>query len=35
MTDGMYTGINSYNFKFQTTEEKLKPRIFVATPSDP
>ncbi|OEL20271.1 hypothetical protein BAE44_0018710 [Dichanthelium oligosanthes] len=35
MTDGLYTGINSYNFKFQTTEEKLKPRLFLAPPSDP
>lgn len=23
MKDGLYTGINSYNFEFQTTEEKL------------
>ncbi|XP_044949054.1 uncharacterized protein LOC123398669 [Hordeum vulgare subsp. vulgare] len=32
MTDGLYTGINSYNFKFQTTEEKLKARRLAPTP---
>jgi hypothetical protein len=26
-SDGMYTGINSYNFNFQTVEEKLPERI--------
>ncbi|KAF7081920.1 hypothetical protein CFC21_085823 [Triticum aestivum] len=31
-TDGLYTGVNSYNFKFQTTEEKLKPRLLATTP---
>uniref|UniRef100_A0ACD5TTC9 Uncharacterized protein n=1 Tax=Avena sativa TaxID=4498 RepID=A0ACD5TTC9_AVESA len=34
MIDGLYTGINSYNFKFQTTEEKLKPRLFSVPPTD-
>jgi hypothetical protein len=33
MTDGLYTGINSYNFQFHTTEEKLKPRILASTPT--
>jgi hypothetical protein len=31
-TDGLYTGVNSYNFKFQTTEEKLEPRLLATTP---